>query len=94
MEECGGCQTCEIACSFKLTGEFNPLVSSMEIIELDGMPGYKVRIYEDNDGNRIGCDGCLNVDGDPYCVQYCHKPVELKEIIYRYRTMKNIKSND
>jgi len=81
MDLCGGCQTCEIACSFKHTGQFNHLVSSIEIIELKNKPGYGVCIYLKNSGERIKCDGCIDVDGDPLCVQYCHKPEDLKKMI-------------
>lgn len=81
MNECGGCQTCEIACSYKHTGEFNNRVSSIEIVELEDKPGYKVRIAHHSNGERIQCDGCLDVDGEPLCVQFCPKKEELMGII-------------
>lgn len=34
MDLCGGCTTCEIACSYKHLGEFNNQFSSIEIVPL------------------------------------------------------------
>ena len=85
MDLCGGCLTCEIACSYKHTGEFNHLISSIEIIELKDKPGYEVRIHESNCGDRIACDGCIDVEGDPLCVHYCRKSDELRTIIKEFR---------
>ncbi|MCB2202819.1 hypothetical protein KQH56_02310 [bacterium] len=84
MDDCGGCQTCEIACSYKHTGEFNNRVSSIEIVELKDKPGYSVRITHDSSGERIMCDGCQDVDGDPLCVEFCPKREELIEIIDQF----------
>lgn len=84
MKDCGGCVTCEIACSYKHRKEFNHLISSIEIIELENEPGYKVRLTEDASEGRIPCDGCLDIKGDPLCVQYCPKNLELKEIINKF----------
>lgn len=85
MDLCGGCLTCEIACSYKRTGEFKHQISSIEIIELTDKPGYKVRIHENNNGNRIACDGCLDTEGDPMCVRYCRKREDLRLIINSFR---------
>ncbi len=85
MNLCGGCLTCEIACSYKHTGEFNHLVSAIEIIEREDKPGYKVRIHHDNCGDRIVCDGCIDIEGDPLCVQYCRKSDDLRTIINAFR---------
>lgn len=84
MNECGGCQTCEIACSYKHTGEFSHRVSSIEIIELEDKPGYKVRIAHEPDGERFQCDGCQDIEGEPLCVQFCPKKEELMEIIEKF----------
>lgn len=81
MPECGGCMTCEIACSYKHTKGFNHLLSSIEIVELEDKPGYKVRITEAGARTRIPCDGCLDEQGEPLCVRYCPKNTELKQII-------------
>ncbi len=81
MDTCGACRTCEIACSYHHTGEFNHQVSSIEIVERKDGGGYDVRIYQKNNGERIACDGCLDVDGDPLCIQYCREAEDLKKII-------------
>jgi Fe-S-cluster-containing hydrogenase component 2 len=85
MNDCGGCETCEIACSFRHTKEFNHLVSSIEIIGLEDRPGYKVRITEDPSGGRFACDGCAGLD-EPMCVQYCPKREKLTEIIETFKS--------
>jgi len=36
MASCGGCRTCEMACSFKHAGEFVPAISSIKILACDG----------------------------------------------------------
>lgn len=90
MDLCGGCETCEIACSYKHTGEFNHLISSIEIIELENKPGYKVRINEDANGSRIPCNGCADIDGEPMCVQFCPKQKELKDIIEQFKAAQGI----
>jgi len=74
--------TCEIACSYKHTKEFNHLISSIEIVELENEQGYKVRLIEDPTTGRIPCDGCLG--GEPMCLSYCPKQDELKEILKRF----------
>lgn len=84
MDDCGGCQTCEIACSYKHTGEFNNSISSIEIIELKDRPGYRVRIAHSLNGERNPCDGCLEIDGEPLCVQFCPKKESLLKIIEEF----------
>lgn len=84
MKECGGCTTCEIACSYKQAQEFNHAVSSIEIIRNQDGPGYKVRLLEDSTTGRPPCDGCRELDGDPLCMRYCHKPEDLKAIIDQF----------
>ncbi len=82
MAECGGCLTCEIACSYKHNKEFNHLISSIEIVELENEQGYKVRLIEDTSTGRIPCDGCLG--DEPMCLSYCPKHEELKAILTRH----------
>ena len=82
MAECGGCLTCEIACSYKHNKEFNHLISSIEIVELDNEQGYNVRLIEDPSTGRIPCDGCLG--SEPMCLSYCPKREELAAILERH----------
>ena len=86
MKFCGGCTTCEIACSYKHTGSFNNRVSSIEIIPKDKEPGYKVRIYEKAAGKHFACDGCLNAGDIPPCAEFCVRSEDLLEIIEKHRT--------
>lgn len=80
MPSCGGCRTCEMACSFKHREEFIPAISSIQILDKKGAPGFLVFLAEDPQGQEIPCDGCkaLNV---PLCMQYCRKSEDLKEIL-------------
>jgi Fe-S-cluster-containing dehydrogenase component len=84
MKECAGCTTCEIACSYKHNDEFNPALSSIEIIQNQEAPGYKVRLIIDSSTGRIPCNGCKDLDGDPMCMMYCHKRDDLKVIIDQF----------
>jgi Fe-S-cluster-containing dehydrogenase component len=83
MPACGGCRTCEMACSFHHTGEFNPTVSSIKIVEREGQDGFYVHLWEKPDGPALVCDGCkkLNV---PLCTQYCCESDALAEILGQY----------
>lgn len=80
MEECGGCRTCEIACSFHHTGEFKPSMSSIQIEEKGTIGGYEVVLIEKSDGNHLACDGCKDLEM-PLCAEYCKEPEILKNII-------------
>ena len=85
LKLCGGCTTCEIACSFRHTGSFNNRLSSIEVVPLEDRPGYKVRLHEQSDGKRFACDGCIHAEGLPPCVEYCVRSTELMDIIEDYR---------
>lgn len=83
MSSCGGCRTCEIACSFHHRGEFIPSISSLKILDNTDEPGYSVLIAEDQDGQNLACDGCKDLDV-PLCVEYCREGEDLKEILDRF----------
>lgn len=86
MEECAGCTTCEMACSYKHTKAFNNRVSSIEIIETKEEPGYMVRLIEEGSGERLACDGCVEIlDDYPWCVRYCSHKDELMDIVKSFR---------
>jgi len=76
MPNCGGCRTCELACSFKHTGTYNPEVSSIQILDNPDAPGFQIRLVENSDGTRFACDLCSGSDA-PVCLEYCHE----KEIL-------------
>ncbi len=84
LEGCGGCKTCEIACSLKQTGDFNVSTASIEIIANANGIGYFVRLIDDISSGRIPCDACLDIEGEPMCVRYCHQRDGLLEIIKQF----------
>jgi Fe-S-cluster-containing hydrogenase component 2 len=83
MPSCGGCRTCEIACSYKHTGEFAPFVSSLKILDREDGDGYDVFLSEGAAPEGLSCDGCQERD-IPLCVEYCHEPDDLTKIIFDF----------
>lgn len=84
MASCGGCRTCEMACSFHHTGKFIPALSSLKIIENEDDPGFSLVILERSDGQSIACDGCQDLEV-PLCVQYCRESEDLDEMVKEFR---------
>ena len=83
MPNCGGCRTCEIACSFRHIGEFIPSISSIKIIDKADNQGYEVQLLEMESDQKKACDGCRSLN-EPLCVQYCEKGVELSEMVKEF----------
>jgi len=87
MPVCGGCRTCEMACSFHHKREFNPAVSSIKILNLEGTTPFHVWLIGKGDApgvTGIPCDGCPDLT-EPLCLQFCRKRDELKEILDEFR---------
>lgn len=84
MRSCGGCRTCEFACSFHHKDEFNPEISSIKILDKVNEPGYMVLLVEENDGESKACDFCRE-EKVPLCVQYCKEKEELLKMIGELR---------
>ncbi len=82
MDTCGGCRTCEIACSFHHSGEFNPSISSIKILDRSGGAGYDVLLLEEDSNEGKACDGCQDLE-EPLCMEYCKEKEELQEMIGR-----------
>lgn len=80
MISCGGCRTCEMACSFKHKGEFIPAISSIKILDKKNEPGFLVQLLEKSEGQSITCDGCKELEV-PLCMQYCQKNEDLEKIL-------------
>jgi len=80
MPTCGGCRTCEIACSYHHVGEFAPSISSIKILNKADGVGYHVLILEEDSESGKACDGCVGLDV-PYCVEVCKQEEELKEML-------------
>jgi Fe-S-cluster-containing hydrogenase component 2 len=83
MPSCGGCRTCELACSFYHTGEFVPAVSRLKVLEKAEGPGYAVLLEEESDGKSFACDGCKGLD-IPLCVEYCREVDDLYKILQEF----------
>lgn len=96
MRSCGGCRTCEIACSFHHNEEFNPATSSIKILDKTNEPGFIVLLVEENDRESIACDFCEGIEV-PLCVQYCKEKEELAKMIdelkQKKESMTAVKSN-
>ena len=83
MPTCGGCRTCELACSYHHTGEFIPAVSSLKVVEKTEGPGYAVVVKEERDAEGYACDGCKGLD-IPLCVEYCREVDDLYKILQEF----------
>jgi Fe-S-cluster-containing dehydrogenase component len=83
MPSCGGCRTCEMACSYHHRGEFAPALSSLKIQEKAEGPGYLVLLKKTADETGPACDGCRGLK-TPLCVDYCREAEDLKEILREF----------
>ena len=84
MPSCGGCRTCELACSFHHRGGFVPAASSLKIIDKVDGPGYLVLLKEEPDGNSPACDDCRGLD-IPLCLEYCRELDDLYKILQEFK---------
>jgi Fe-S-cluster-containing dehydrogenase component len=87
MPTCGGCRTCEMACSYMHTKEFSYLNSSIKIIDDEEGRGFYVSLSDKDDGKSKVCSGCKNIE-IPYCVQFCKQKEELMDILKQFSLMK------
>jgi len=92
MTDCGGCRTCEMACSFHNKGVFSFNYSSIRILDKGDEKGYLVELLEKNSGGLIGCDQCKNEEM-PLCMQYCEHRESLEKILINFANRKNNKVN-
>ena len=81
FHQCGGCRTCEIACSYKCTGSFNHHLSAVRVVENPW--GYQIVFSEGELPGGCICDGCKDLE-TPMCVEYCHDPEEMTGLIERF----------
>jgi len=93
MPSCGGCRTCEIACSFHHTNEFQPSVSSIKILNSEKKQGYAVSLADEGDGMTMACDGCRGLDV-PLCIQYCKDSDDLGKILKEFSEKRAWKKNE
>ena len=92
MPSCGGCSTCELACSFHHKGEFDPSVSSLKIVENEDGPGYYVLLVDNATGESMACDGCKDCD-IPLCVEYCKEADDLMAILNEFEKKRKQKQS-
>ena len=83
MPSCGGCRTCELACSFHHTGEYNLANASFKIVVAKNGDGHDVVFPEPPGEQMFQCDGCVGFD-TPYCMSVCWERDELEGIIKQY----------
>lgn len=62
-EDCYGCASCVLACSFHHEGEFSPSLSSISVFKDDKTGDINWSV--DN-----SCDFCQGED-EPFCVRFC-----------------------
>lgn len=82
--KCGGCRTCEMACSYHHKGVFKPAASSIRILDKEYGAGFMLELKEENDGIRMACDGCVGLSV-PQCVEVCEEGEELAKMIRQLR---------
>ena len=69
-QECGGCRTCEIACSYHHRKVFSPSLSSIEVTDKPEKLGFAVSFYTADTNGHLACDRCESED-EPLCLKYC-----------------------
>ena len=69
-EKCGGCRSCELACSYHHRGIFQPSISSIEITNRPKELSFDVTFYRESAEGCIACDRCKGLEV-PLCVQVC-----------------------
>lgn len=71
---CDGCRLCELVCSLRRCGEFNPHRSAVRVSKIESRGIYVPIISPlgglllDPEGKPIICDHC---EGNPKCVEIC-----------------------
>ena len=90
MLSCGGCRSCELACSFHHTGKFEPSVSSLIVIDKKDLRGFKIEFTDSNKDGRFECDGCKDLD-EPACIEWCKQKEDLKKYLANFLKRKNDK---
>lgn len=78
MPMCNGCRTCEMACSFKHSGEFNPSMSAIKVSDKGEGRGFSISLAEVSGGDNFVCVACRE------CTQYCPAAGDLGEIIQEF----------
>ena len=69
-EQCTGCRSCELACSFYHTKYFQRGISSIVITPLANSLNHYLTFYRESIDNRIACNMCKGLD-KPLCLKFC-----------------------
>jgi len=72
-----------MACSFHHTGEYNPSLSSIRILEKENVAGFLVLLLEEDGADGFACDGCLGLD-QPLCLEVCREADDLGRILVEF----------
>jgi len=75
-------------CSFHHTGEYNPSVSSIKIMEKENGAGYFVWLIEKSGPEGFACDQCLGLTR-PLCVKVCREENDLVGILKNFAPLDN-----
>jgi len=70
VDACGGCRSCEMACSFHHTRAFQRYVSSMDVTCKPGTMQHTITFYREPFDGHIACDMCKGLE-TPLCVLFC-----------------------
>ena len=70
-QDCVGCRTCEIACSFHHKKTFSPSISSIAVQRGQKATSYTTSFYDCDLNGHLACDKCQGED-EPLCVKYCN----------------------
>jgi Fe-S-cluster-containing hydrogenase component 2 len=90
---CGGCRTCELACSYHHTGVFQPATSSIKIISRPEQQGFAASFYMEPAQGHFSCDACSGLE-EALCLKYCSLGKDelkdfLDQVIREINTSKN-----
>lgn len=69
---CGGCRSCELACSYHHTNRFQPSISSIEIINRPNKFTHDVVLYNEDAEGHLACNKCKGMEM-PLCVLFCSR---------------------
>ncbi len=88
MPSCGGCRSCEMACSFHHEGAFRASISSIRILDKDDGAGFRVLLLEETNDIGRACDDCKGLaEGRDVrlCVEYCKESQTLVRMLNEFR---------
>lgn len=81
-ETCGGCRSCELACSFHHMSLFKYGISS---IVITNSPNPMMTFYRESAEGHIACDKCQGLS-TPLCFEFCPSDAreELEQLFHKH----------